>query len=176
MDLNEKNLSTKQPATQTHARISQPHEHDSRSRRPQTTPRQRPQTSDRSDSTQTSASLNRGVQRYTFPKSARLLVRREFLSLQQQGKRRHSRHFVVVSAPAPGQRSRLGITATRRFGKAVVRNRMKRVLREFFRTRLTQIIPAQNILIILKVGADTLDFTQVTEELERVLLIARKGA
>jgi ribonuclease P protein component len=53
---------------------------------------------------------------------------------------------------------------------------MKRVLREFFRTRLTQIIPAQNILIILKVGADTLDFTQVTEELERVLLIARKGA
>jgi ribonuclease P protein component len=176
MNLNEKNLSTKQPATQTHARISHPDEHGSGPRRAQTTPRQRPQTSDRSDSTQASAPLNRGAQRYAFPKSARLLMRREFLSLQQHGKRRHSPHFVVVSTPAPGKRSRLGITATRRFGKAVVRNRMKRILREFFRTRQAYITPAQNILIIPKVGANALDFTQVAEELERILLIAGKGA
>ena len=175
MNLNEKNVSTKQPATQTHARISQPYEHDRRSRRPQTTPRQRPQTSNRSDSTQASASLNLGGQRHAFPKSARLLARREFLFLQQRGKRRHSPHFVVVSTLAPGQRSRLGITVTRRFGKAVVRNRMKRVLREFFRMHQAQITPAQNILIIPKVGAHALDFTQVAEELERILLSAGKG-
>ena len=175
MDLNEKNLSTKQPATQTHARISHPDEHGGRSRRPQTTSRQRPQTFDRSDSTQASAPLNPEGQRYAFPKSARLLIRREFLSLQQRGKRRHSPHFVVVSAPAPGRRSRLGITVTRRFGKAVVRNRMKRVLREFFRTRQVYITPAQNILIIPKVGADALEFIQVAEELERTLFIAGKG-
>lgn len=176
MDVNEKNLSAKQPATQTHARISQPDEHDSRSRRPQTTPRQRPQTADRSDSTQASASLNLGGPRHAFPKSARLLARREFLLLQQRGKRRHSPHFVVVSAPASGKRSRLGITVTRRFGKAVVRNRMKRVLREFFRVHRAQITPAQNILIIPKGGAPVLDFTQVAEELERILLSAGKGA
>ncbi len=175
MDLNEKNLSTKQPATQTHARISHPDEHGGRSRRPQTTSRQRPQTFDRADSTQASAPLNPEGQRYAFPKSARLLIRREFLSLQQRGKRRHSPHFVVVSAPAPGRRSRLGITVTRRFGKAVVRNRMKRVLREFFRTRQVYITPAQNILIIPKVGADALEFIQVAEELERTLFIAGKG-
>jgi len=81
----------------------------------------------------------------------------------------------VVSALAAGNHSRLGITATRRFGKAVVRNRMKRILREFFRTRQARITPAQSILIIPKVGADTLDFAQVAEELERVLLSARKG-
>ncbi len=175
MDLNEKNLSTKQPATQTHARISHPDEHGGRSRRPQTTSRQGPQTFDRSDSTQASAPLNPEGQRYAFPKSARLLIRREFLSLQQRGKRRHSPHFVVVSAPAQGRRSRLGITVTRRFGKAVVRNRMKRVLREFFRTRQVYITPAQNILIIPKVGADALEFIQVAEELERTLFIAGKG-
>src|SRR5215510_3157980 len=176
MDLNEKNLSTKQPAAQTHARISQPHEHRRRSRRAQTTPRQGPQTFDRADSTQTSASLKRGGQRSTFPKSARVLMRREFLSLQQRGKRLYSQHFVVISALAAGKQSRLGITATRRFGKAVVRNRMKRILREFFRRHQAQITPAQNILIIPKVGADTLDFVQVAEELERVLLSAGKGA
>lgn len=103
-------------------------------------------------------------------------MRREFLSLQQRGKRLYSQHFVVIRAPASGKRSRLGITATRRFGKAVVRNRMKRILREFFRRHQAQITPAQTILIIPKVGADTLDFVQVAEELERVLLSAGKGA
>jgi ribonuclease P protein component len=176
MDLNEKNLSTKQPAAQTHARISQPHEHSRRARHSQTTPRQGPQTVNRSDSTQTSASLKREGQRYAFPKSARVLTRREFLSLQQRGKRLYSQHFVVISTPASGKRSRLGITATRRFGKAVVRNRMKRILREFFRKCRARITPAQNILIIPKVGADALDFARVAEELERVLLSAGKGA
>src|SRR5262245_4078941 len=176
MDRNEKNLSAKQPATQTHARISQPDEHDRRSRRPQTPPRQRPQTPDRADSAQASAPLKLGGQGHAFPKSARLLARREFLFLQQRGKRRHSPHFVVVSAPAPGKQSRLGITVTRRFGKAVVRNRMKRVVREFFRTRRAQITPAQNILIIPKVGAHALTAAQVAEELERTLLSAGTGA
>ncbi|HJY80095.1 MAG TPA: ribonuclease P protein component [Candidatus Binatia bacterium] len=119
--------------------------------------------------------MNRRERRYAFAKSARLLTRWEFLSLQQGGKRRHSPHFVVVSLPASGKRSRLGITTTRRYGKAVVRNRMKRILREFFRTRQAYITPAQNILIIPKVGANALDFTQVAEELERILFIAGKG-
>jgi ribonuclease P protein component len=61
---------------------------------------------------------------------------------------------------------------TRRFGNAVVRNRMKRVLREFFRTRQEFIVPAQDILIIPKAGADTLEFAQVAEELGRALSIA----
>jgi ribonuclease P protein component len=52
---------------------------------------------------------------------------------------------------------------------------MKRVLREFFRTRQVYITPAQNILIIPKVGADALEFIQVAEELERILFIAGKG-
>ena len=175
MDLNEKDLSTKQLATQTHARVSRPDEHGSRPRRPQTAPRQGSQTPDRANSTQASASLNSEAQRHAFPKAVRLLSRREFLSLQQRGKRRHSPHFVMVSAPAQGGRSRLGITATRRFGKAVARNRIKRVLREFFRTRQAYITPAQDILIIPKGGADALHFIQVAEELERILFFAGKG-
>src|SRR4051812_4190340 len=163
MDLNEKNLSTKQPAAQTHARVSQPHEHGRRPRRTQTTARQGPQSFNRSDSTQTSASLKRGGRRYPFPKSARVLLRREFLSLQRRGKRSYSQHFVVISAPASGNRSRLGITATRRFGKAAVRNRMKRMLREFFRTRQARTTPAHSIRIIPKAAADPLDSVQVAE-------------
>jgi ribonuclease P protein component len=175
MDPDEKDVSTKQLATQTHARVSYPDEHHGRSRRPQTAARQGSQTLDRSDSAQASASLNSEARRYEFPKAARLLMRREFLSLQQRGKRKHSPHFLVISMPAQEGRSRLGITATRRFGKAVVRNRMKRILREFFRTQQAYIIPAQDVLIIPKRGADALSSIQVAEELERTLFFAGKG-
>jgi len=174
MDPNEKDVSTEQPATQTHARVPYQNEHGSRPRRPQTASQQGAQTPDRADSTQTSASLNPGVRRYAFPKATRLLLRREFLFLQHRGKRRYSPHFVVISAPTQGERSRLGITTSRHFGKAVIRNRVRRMLREFFRIHQAEISPAQDILIIPKVGADTLSLRQVTEELERALFFAGK--
>lgn len=172
MNHDEKDVSTKQPSPQTHARVSHTHEHDRRARRPQKTPRQRSQAPDRADSAQAGAALAPVAGRYGFPKAVRLLARREFLFLQNRGRRRYCPHFVVITAPARGGRSRLGITVTRRFGNAVVRNRMKRVLREFFRTRQEFIVPAQDILIIPKAGADTLEFAQVAEELGRALSIA----
>lgn len=175
MKRNEKDISTKQPASQTHARISHSHEYSRRTCRAQAASRQRPQTPDRPDSAQASTALSSEVQSYGFPKAARLLVRRDFLSLQRQRQRRHSPYFVVVTAPARTPQSRLGITATRRFGNAVVRNRMKRLLREFFRTRQADIVPAQDIVIIPQTGAETLGFAQVAEELGRILSIAEKA-
>jgi ribonuclease P protein component len=173
MKVNEKNVSTEQSSPQTYARLSQTHEHNSRPRRAQTASRQRTQTADRHDSSQTSAALNFRAATYAFPKTARLLARREFLLLQKQGKRRHSPHFVVVTIPAQTKRPRLGITTSRRFGKAVIRNRMKRILREFFRTHQSLITPSQDIIIIPRAGAEQLTLAQVTEELGSLLFLAR---
>lgn len=175
MNRDEKNLSAQQSAPQTHTRVSHAHEHSRWPGRPQTAARQGPQTPDRPDSAQAGTALRVGEKRHALPKAARLLVRREFLLLQNCGKRRHCPHFVVVTVPAQKGRSRLGITATRRFGNAVVRNRMKRMLREFFRVHQTAIAPAQDILIIPRAGADTLGFSQVAEELGRALSIAGKA-
>ena len=169
MNLNEKDLSTKQHSPQTHAWISHSHEYDGRSGHTQTTPGQRSQTADRADPPQASSTITAQAIRPTFPKVARLLVRRDFLALQRRGKRRYCPHFVVVTAPAQEGRSRLGITATRRFGNAVVRNRMKRILREFFRVRQRAITPAQDILVIPRAGAEQLTAAQVAEELGRAL-------
>lgn len=52
---------------------------------------------------------------------------------------------------------------------------MKRLLREFFRTRQVDIAPAQDIVIIPQAGAETLAFAQVAEELGRILFIAEKA-
>jgi ribonuclease P protein component len=169
---NEKDVSAKQCSQKTLAWISNPDEYNRGTRGPQTASRQGPQTSDRHDSTQTGASLNSQGRPFSFPKSARLLARKEFLLLQNHGKRRHCPHFVLLLSPAKGERSRLGVTVTRRFGNAVQRNRMKRLLREFFRANKEKIVPPQDILIIPRIGAHRLTLNLITKEIGKALSLA----
>lgn len=103
-----------------------------------------------------------------FSKAARLRHRQEFLRAQAQGKRFHTRHFGVTLAPMAEGQPRLGLVATRRLGKAVQRNRIKRVLREFFRRHRTT-LPAFDLVIMAKKGAAALGYYQVEEELGRLL-------
>ena len=108
-----------------------------------------------------------------FPKAVRLRQRRDFLRAQAQGKRLHTRHFGVVLAPMAAGHPRLGLVVTRRLGKAVQRNRIKRVLREFFRRHQTG-LPAFDLVIMAKKGAAALGYHEVEEELGR-LLLSRAG-
>ena len=103
-----------------------------------------------------------------FTKGARLRYRQEFLRAQAQGKRFHTRHFGVTLAPMAEDHPRLGLVATRRMGKAVRRNRVKRLLREFFRRHQTG-LPAFDLVIMAKKGAAALEYHQVEEELGRLL-------
>lgn len=69
---------------------------------------------------------------------------------------------------------RLGLVVTRRYGKAVRRNRMKRLLREFFR-RHKGLLPPRDLVIMAKKGAEALTYGQVEEELGRLLLSKAPG-
>ena len=108
----------------------------------------------------------RGTARFT--KSERLRQRRDFLRAQAQGKRFYTRHFGVTLAPPVTAGPRLGLVVTKRLGKAVQRNRVKRLLREFFRRHRTQ-LPPMDLVIMAKKGAEGLVYHQVEEELGRLL-------
>jgi ribonuclease P protein component len=73
---------------------------------------------------------------FSYPKSARLLRRREYLVMNagRQDKIRLS-GFMAVCRRNGLDRDRLGVTTTKKVGSAVVRNRLKRAAREFFRLR-----------------------------------------
>ena len=92
----------------------------------------------------------------------------EFLRLQRSGARFQSPHFVLYagSLDHEPERSRLGVTVSRRIGNAVVRNRVKRRVRECFRKVIRDGLPAgTSIVVIARGGAGALESAAIGEEL-----------
>ncbi|MDZ4756191.1 MAG: ribonuclease P protein component [Phycisphaerae bacterium] len=88
--------------------------------------------------------------RYRFTKANRLQHKREFDSVFA-GKARLERGPLVVHAiPNAGGVSRLGLSVSRRVGNAVRRNRMKRLLRECFRTLRPEFPGAYDLIIAVR--------------------------
>ncbi len=108
--------------------------------------------------------------RAKFPKRARIKKRSEFLSISRQGRKVTSPHFIVISNPNDSDANRLGVTVSARVGGAVVRNRIKRLLREFFRTRQNSLLVHRDLLIIARKGAGELSQVEVTRELEKAFV------
>lgn len=71
--------------------------------------------------------------RETFPRHYRIVRRSDYLSIYEKGRRVESRSFVLFALRNDLEHPRLGITVSRKVGSAVIRNRVKRLLREVFR-------------------------------------------
>jgi ribonuclease P protein component len=73
-----------------------------------------------------------------LPKQRRIRSRSDYQRIQEQGSRLQTRHFVIILANRPpgtdlAPSARLGMVVSRKVGNAVVRNRVKRLIREAFR-------------------------------------------
>jgi ribonuclease P protein component len=98
----------------------------------------------------------------SFPKSARLLRRREFLALRGgtsgfvEGPLAASFRFRESRVPTrpgmPPGRARVGITVSSKVGGAVVRNRVKRRIREAVREELA-LLPAVELVLVARASA-----------------------
>ena len=71
--------------------------------------------------------------RQTFPKLARLLSKKDFSTVRKQGQRFWGHSMLVDVQKNPKRPSRLGLSVSKRYGKAVHRNLFKRHIRELFR-------------------------------------------
>ena len=73
--------------------------------------------------------------RLDFPASARLKRRADYQKVYKHGVRVTGRHVVLFFLQSRERVGRFGVTASRKIGGAVVRNRAKRRLRELYRLR-----------------------------------------
>ncbi len=106
--------------------------------------------------------------RRLFPKSARLLKRAEFRRVYDEGQRRNGSYFAVFYRPNGLAETRLGITVPVRIGKAVVRNRVKRRIREAFRLNRERMAPGWDIVMNPREAAGRVAFRSLEKEMMRL--------
>jgi ribonuclease P protein component len=96
-----------------------------------------------------------------FSRADRLLRSREFQHVTRHGLRAASSAYVVlVLCSASGAPPRLGLTVSRKVGNAVVRNRVKRRIREWFRQERGRLAGTTEIVVIARQEAAELSFAE----------------
>ena len=100
----------------------------------------------------------------TYPATARLRKRPEFLSLKDSAQKYASRGILVVWRANNLAHARLGVTVSKKVGCAVTRNRIKLFVRETFRNNLL-LLPAVDLNVIARSEAATMDFHSLKQEL-----------
>jgi len=99
----------------------------------------------------------------------RLRHRHEFERVFQRGTKLVSTAFVWYLLPTPGPHSRLGLAVSKRVGKAVVRNRVKRYTREFFRRHKMQFDPPCDIVVVARRQAADLPYAESVQQFTLLL-------
>ena len=85
--------------------------------------------------------------------------RDQFLRVQKRGKRTETKSLVILYRRNNLGRSRLGIAVSRKVGKAVTRNRIKRVVREVFRRNRNRFPNRCDVVIVAKKRSSWKEFT-----------------
>lgn len=83
-------------------------------------------------------------------KRRRLLRRSDFQMTLKQGRRVRCGGVIVAAKKNPLEFSRLGIAVGKGVGNAVVRNRLKRRVREAFRKRADMRMAGLDVVVVLK--------------------------
>jgi len=80
-------------------------------------------------------------------------------------------HFVLLVNDNNINNSRLGVTVSRKVGNAVQRNRLKRIIREFFRVEKHLYPGLMDFSVIAKRGAAQLSSSEINVELKEIFLL-----
>lgn len=109
----------------------------------------------------------------TYPRSRRLTRRPQFSGCYDLGRRFFSENFILFvrrreEAEIPW---RLGLAVSRKIGSSVRRNRIRRLLREFFRLRQAHVPLGVDIVVVAKRGicVNSMNLAQITAELMPLL-------
>jgi ribonuclease P protein component len=105
----------------------------------------------------------------------RLRTSAEFRNVREHAPRGWPHRLLVLYVvPNDFDRTRVGITVSSRVGKAVVRNRVRRRLREALQARLDRLAPGSDILLIARPASAEAAWGDLTKALDGLLV--RAGA
>ncbi|NNU83585.1 ribonuclease P protein component [Geobacillus sp. BMUD] len=103
-------------------------------------------------------------------KKYRIKRNEEFQEVFQKGVSTANRQFVIYTLDRPEQPYfRLGLSVSKKLGKAVVRNRIKRYIRQCFLELKEEIIPGKDYVVIARQPVAEMNYAEVKRSLIHVL-------
>jgi ribonuclease P protein component len=100
-------------------------------------------------------------------KEKRLTRPQQYASVYRKGGSWSSDLLVMRASPNGLNISRYGLSVSKKVGNAVVRNKMKRLLREIL--RIMPLVPAWDIVFIVRPAAATADYAGLKKNVEGLL-------
>ena len=102
-------------------------------------------------------------------KAFRIKKNEEFSKVFNEGKSVANRQFVLYELKKEGQTHfRIGLSVSKRIGNAVVRNRIKRLIREWFQQHTEKLLQDRDYVIIARKPTAEMDYTEVEKSLLHV--------
>ena len=92
----------------------------------------------------------------------------EFRRVYKKGKSGVSPLLVVYARPNRGKRNRLGVTVSTKLGKAVVRNRVRRRLREIYRLSQPELKQGYDVVLVARTRAVSASYRDLARAYRRV--------
>ena len=102
-------------------------------------------------------------------KTVSLKLNRDFKRLYYRGKSVSCGYVVVYASRSRFPKNRLGLTCGKAIGKAVVRNRIKRLMRESYRLLEHRISPGYDIVIVARHRAAGKSFDAIFKDVKYAL-------
>ncbi len=102
------------------------------------------------------------------PHPERLKKSWEFQRTYKKGKKCWDAYFVIYVCKTQLRYTRLGITVSKKVGNSVQRNRVKRLIREAFRSLKSSLLPHRDIVVVGRHAACGLSGQQAQESLRRL--------
>jgi ribonuclease P protein component len=100
-----------------------------------------------------------------FPQHERLTRRQDFLRIYQIGEKRVGGAFIMYVVRQTGHGRKLGCAVSKKVGGAVVRNRVKRYIREVYRKHRDHMAENAQIVMVARPISATLDYHMCETEI-----------
>ena len=99
----------------------------------------------------------------------RLRKNADFQRVRRLGQSHANRFMVLIALPNKLGHSRFGFSVSKRIGKAVKRNKVKRQMREATRLRMAQIQEGWDLLFIARVPIERAAYKDIERSIEGLL-------
>ena len=121
------------------------------------------------------ANVSQSLMSDAHTRSSELFLKKkeDFDRVKREGRRFRTSLFDVIFCSSPTEETRIGIVVGRRFGKAVDRNRGKRIFRELVKKNHSLLVQGYDIIIFPKQPVLTISHEPLCDSWVQVL--AREG-